>query len=79
MSKEKSESTEENVENQEIVPRIETNQSTSSDYVELTIEDVAVDTVIDMRAYFQENGLIPKKPVQSYDLFRWISKQIKKK
>lgn len=78
MSKEKSESNEETVENLEN-HHIQTQHSSSSDYIELTIEDVAVDTVIDMRAYFQENGLIPNKSIQSYDLFRWISKQIKKK
>ena len=50
-----------------------------SDYIELTIEDVAIDTVIDMRAYFHENGMIPTKNIQSYDLFRWLSKQLKKK
>lgn len=78
MSTEKLESTsiEDEIVNQEtrireIVP--------STDYIELTIEDVAIDTVIDMRAYFQENGLSPSKSIQSYDLFRWISKQIKRK
>lgn len=45
-----------------------------TDYIELTIEDVAIDTVIEIRQYMRENGIQEKRTMYGHDLFRWLMK-----
>jgi hypothetical protein len=40
--------------------------------VRISIEDSAIDTVIDLRDYLREEGIILKKEMYSYDLLDWI-------
>lgn len=47
-----------------------------TDYIELTIEDVAVDTVIEIREYMKENGIQEKRTMYGHDLFRWLMKNV---
>lgn len=47
-----------------------------TDYIELTIEDVAIDTVIEMREYMKENGIQEKRAMYGHDLFRWLMKNV---
>jgi hypothetical protein len=56
-------------------PPSELNHSVKRDHIEITIEDVAIDTIIDLRKYMRENGIsTTSKPLSSVDLTRWLQK-----
>lgn len=57
-------------------PRPKSVRKDFSGDVVITIEDISIETVIDMRAYMRDNGIIEKKPLRSYDLIHWLNKRL---
>ncbi len=51
-------------------------RASKSDYLELTIEDVAIDTVIDIRDYLKQNAIPQKRTMYAHELFRWLIKNL---
>lgn len=68
-----------NTEDKPVVVMMEhpdTHRASKSDYIELAIEDVAIDTVIDIRDYLKQNAIPQKRPMYAHELFRWLIKNL---
>lgn len=48
----------------------------SREHLSITIEDVAIETVIEMNQYMRENGIVQKKPLYGHHLVQWLWKNV---